>query len=154
MEEFSFADRSRPDRWMYCSVESVLRCPAKVAIACSSQPIRARSVRHRCRVVWVENRGRLAANATRRTTFDHVHNVSGSAWLRRDSDRNNPPRARLSVARCCRYSDSSTPVGAEYGTTRSRRVLVVSARTRRVRYAGSRSSLRSAHSSSRRSAAS
>ena len=26
MEEFSFADKSRPDRWMYCSVESVLRC--------------------------------------------------------------------------------------------------------------------------------
>ena len=25
MEEFSFADNSRPDRWMYCSVESVLR---------------------------------------------------------------------------------------------------------------------------------
>ena len=41
----------------------------------------------------------------------------GSARFRRDSDRNKPPRARLSVARCCRYSDSSTPVGAEYGTT-------------------------------------
>ena len=37
MEEFSFADNSRPDRWMYCSVESVLRCPANVAIVCSSQ---------------------------------------------------------------------------------------------------------------------
>jgi hypothetical protein len=35
----------------------VWRCPAKVAIVCSSQPIRPRSVRHRCRVVCVENRG-------------------------------------------------------------------------------------------------
>ena len=68
-----------------------MRCPANVAIACSSQPIRARSVKHRCRVVWVENRGRLAANATRRTTFYQVHNVTGSARLRRDSDRNKPP---------------------------------------------------------------
>lgn len=85
---------------MYCSVESALRCPANVAIACSSQPIRAGSVKHSCRVVSVEDRGRLAANATHRTTFDHVHNVTGSAWLRRNSDRNKPPRARLSVARC------------------------------------------------------
>ena len=42
---------------------------------------------------------RPAANATRRTTFDQVHKVSGSAWLRRDSDRNSGPRARLSVPR-------------------------------------------------------
>ena len=81
----------------------------------------------------MEKRGSFAANAIRRTTFDHVHNVTGCAWLRRDSDRNKPPRARLSVARCCSYSDSNTPVGAEYGTTRSWRVLVVSARTRKVR---------------------
>ena len=57
-------------------------------------------------------------------------------WLRRDSDRNSGPRARLSVARCARYSASSTPVAAEYGTTRSRRVFVVSARTRSIRCAG------------------
>ena len=50
-EAFSFSARSRPDRWIYRSVESVERCPAKVAIACTSQPIRARSVRHRCLVV-------------------------------------------------------------------------------------------------------
>lgn len=31
----------------------------------------------------------------RRTTFDHVHKLNGSAWLRRDSDRNSGPRARL-----------------------------------------------------------
>jgi hypothetical protein len=30
-----------------------------------------------CRVVWVEKRGRSAARATRHTTFDHVHSVSG-----------------------------------------------------------------------------
>ncbi|MFI6358641.1 nitrilase-related carbon-nitrogen hydrolase [Streptomyces sp. NPDC050743] len=41
--------------------------------------------------------------------------------------------------------DSRTPVAAEYGTTRSRRVFVVSARTRRVRWAGSRSSVRREH---------
>jgi hypothetical protein len=139
---------------MYCRVESVLRCPAKVAIACTSQPIRARSVRHRCRVVWVENRGTSASSATRRTTFDQVHMLSGSAWLRRDSDKNSGPLARLITARCRRYSASSAPVGAEYGTARSRRVLVVSARTRSVRWPGSRSSVRSEHSSSRRSAAS
>ena len=46
-------------------------------------------------------------------------------------------------------------VGAEYGTTRSRtRPLVVSARTRSRRWAGSRSPTARAHSSSRRSAAS
>ena len=72
-------------------MDSVERCPAKVAIACSSQPIRARSVRHRCRVVWVENRGTPAASAIRRTTFDQVHKVSGSARLRRDSDKNSGP---------------------------------------------------------------
>jgi hypothetical protein len=87
---------------MYCRVESVLRCPAKVAIACTSQPIRARSVRHRCRVVWVEKRGTSAASAARRTTFDQDHKLSGSAWLRRDSDKNNRPRARLTAARCRR----------------------------------------------------
>lgn len=54
---------------MYCNVESVLRCPAKVAIACTSQPIRARSVRHRCRVVWVEKCGTLAAKKKRPGTI-------------------------------------------------------------------------------------
>jgi hypothetical protein len=47
----------------------------------------------------VENRGTPAANATRRTTFDQVHKVNGSARLRRDSERNNGPRARLSLPR-------------------------------------------------------
>ncbi|GLY08655.1 hypothetical protein Acsp01_90340 [Actinoplanes sp. NBRC 101535] len=61
------------------SVDSVLRWPAKVAIACNSQPIRARSVKHRCRVVWVENRGISAASAMRRITFDHVHKLNGWA---------------------------------------------------------------------------
>jgi hypothetical protein len=89
-----------------------------------------------------------------RTTFDQVHSVRGSALLRRDSDRNSGPRARLSVARCAKYPDNSTPVGAEYGTTRSSRFFVVSARTRKVRWAGSRSSVRREHSSSRRRAAS
>jgi hypothetical protein len=64
------------------------------------------------------------------------------------------PLDRLTVARCARYCDSSTPVEAEYGTTRSSRFFVVSARTRSVRCAGSTSSVRSEHSSSRRSAAS
>ena len=105
-------------------------------------------------MVCVENRGTSAVTAIRWTTFDHVHKVSGRAWLRRDSDKNNGPRARLRPARCVRYPDSSTPVAAEYGTTRSRRFFVVSARTRRVRCAGSRSSVRSEHNSSRRSAAS
>ncbi|WP_353961661.1 transposase [Streptomyces sp. NBC_01669] len=30
------------------------------------------------------------------------HRLSGWAWLRRDSDRNSGPRARLTVARCAR----------------------------------------------------
>jgi len=34
--------------------------------------------------------------------FDQLHKVSGSAWLRRDSDKNNGPRARLSEPRCCK----------------------------------------------------
>ena len=76
---------------MYLNVDSVERCPAKAAIACTSQPIRARSVRHKCRMVCVENRCTPAVTAMRRTTFDQVHSVSGWAWLRRDSDRNNAP---------------------------------------------------------------
>lgn len=87
---------------MYCRVVSVCRCPAKDAMACNSQPIRAKSVRHRWRVVWVENRSTPAARARRRTTFDQVHRVSGWPWLRRDSDRNSGPRARLTVVRCVR----------------------------------------------------
>jgi hypothetical protein len=39
IEAFSRADSSRPDRWMWRKVDSVLRCPAKVAITWSSQPI-------------------------------------------------------------------------------------------------------------------
>ena len=46
----------------------------------------------------LENRGTSAATAIRRTTFDQVHKVSGSAWLRCDSDNNSGPRARLIVA--------------------------------------------------------
>ena len=81
----------------------------------------------------VENRSTPEARAIRRTTFDQVHRLSGCAWLRRDSDRNSGPRARLTEARRARYCDSSTPVGAEYGTTRSSRFFVVSARIRSVR---------------------
>jgi hypothetical protein len=110
-----------------------IRCPAKAAIACTSQPILARPVRHKCRVVCVENLSTPEASAIRRTTFDQVHRLSGWAWLRRDPDRNNGPRAQLTRARCARYSDSSTPVGTEYGTTRSSRFFVVSARIRSVR---------------------
>lgn len=102
----------------------------------------------------VENRSTPDASASRRTTFDQVHRLNGWAWLRRDSDKNNGPRARLTEARWARYCDSSTPVDAEYGTTRSSRFFVVSARIRSLRWAGSRSSVRSEHSSSRRSAAS
>ena len=47
----------------------------------------------------VENRSTSAATAIRRTTYDQVHSVSGWAWLRRDSDKNNAPRARLMLAR-------------------------------------------------------
>jgi hypothetical protein len=39
------------------------------------------------------------ANATRRTTFDHVHNVTGCAVLRRDSGSNSGLQARLDLAR-------------------------------------------------------
>ncbi len=102
----------------------------------------------------VENRSTPEARAIRRTTFDQVHKLNGWAWLRRDSDRNNGPLARLTETRCARYCDSRTPVEAEYGTTRSSRFFVVSARTRSVRCAGSMSSVRSEHNSSRRSAAS
>jgi hypothetical protein len=41
--------------------------------------------------VCVENRGTSAANATRRTTFDQLHKLNGSPWLRRDSDKNSGP---------------------------------------------------------------
>ena len=78
------------------------RWPANEAIVCTSQPIRARSVRHRRRVACVENRGRSAASASRRTIFDQLHSVSGWPWLRRDSDRNSGPLARLMAARCRR----------------------------------------------------
>lgn len=60
--------------------------------------------RHRCRVVWVENRGTSTSSATRRTTFDHDQKVSGSARLRRDSDKNIGPRARLSLPFKCATS--------------------------------------------------
>ena len=43
--------------------------------------------------------GSSAANASRLTTFDQVHRLSGAARLRRNSDKNNGPRARLIVAR-------------------------------------------------------
>jgi hypothetical protein len=39
--------------------------------------MRAKSVKHRCRVVCVENRGTPAATAIRRTTFDQVHKLNG-----------------------------------------------------------------------------
>jgi hypothetical protein len=102
----------------------------------------------------VENRSTPEASASRRTSFDQVHRLSGWAWLRRDSDKNNVPRARLTEARWARYCDSSTPVEAEYTTTRSSRSFVVSARIRSMRWAGSTSSVRSEHSSWRRSSAS
>jgi len=50
-------------------------------------------------MVWVQNRATPAASATRRITFDQVHKVSGSAWLRRDSDRNSGPRTPPPAAR-------------------------------------------------------
>ena len=49
-------------------------------------------------MVCVENRGTPASTAILRTTFDQVHKLSGSARLRRDSDKNSGPRARLTVA--------------------------------------------------------
>lgn len=42
----------------------------------------------------MENRG-TSASSTIRTTFDQAHNVSGWAWLRRDSDKNNRPQGPL-----------------------------------------------------------
>lgn len=42
-----------------------------------SQPIRATSVRHRCRVVCVESRGTSAADAILRITFDHIRKLNG-----------------------------------------------------------------------------
>jgi len=102
MPRCNLADSSRPDRWMYCIVVSVWRWPAKVAMACSSHPLRARSVRHRWRNVWVPNRGTLAAKAMRRTSFDHVHNVIGDPRFLRDSDKNNAPRAADSGRRWSR----------------------------------------------------
>src|SRR5688500_15870935 len=71
---------------MYCRVLDVLRWPAKLASRCSSQPPRARSVRHRCRSVWVEKRGTSACWASRRTTIDQVQRLIGCPRLRRDSD--------------------------------------------------------------------
>ena len=100
---------------------------------------------------WVPCRG-PACRVQLRTTFDQVHRVSGCPWLRQGSDRNSGPLAQLIVARWARQADISTLVDAEYGTNRSNRFFVVSARTLSVRWAGSRSSVRSEHSSSRRGA--
>jgi hypothetical protein len=102
----------------------------------------------------VLKRGTSARRARARTTLDQVHSVIGAARLRRDSERKRRPRAALSVRRRSRYCCRRTPVATEYGTTRLRRVFVVSARTRSVRNAGSTSSICRRQSSSRRRAAS
>ena len=89
-----------------------------MAIACSSQPIRARSVEQGA--AWYE--WRTAKVSCQHNSPHHLrpspqrHRV---AVLRRDSRRNNA-QTPLNVAPCRRYSDNS-PVGTEYGTARSRR---------------------------------
>lgn len=100
-------------------------------------------------MVCVENCGTPAASATRRTTLDQVHELSGSAWLRRDSHRKSGPLL-LMVARRARWRLTRPAGRAEQGTLRPQRVFVVSARTRTVRCAGSRSSVGSEQSSPRR----
>ena len=88
------------------------RCPANVAIACSSQPIRARSVKHRCRVVCVENRGTSAANAIRRTTFDHVHKrqrLGPVAPRLRQEQRPPGPAERRPVRQILRQQHARSP---------------------------------------------
>jgi len=102
-----------------------------------SQPARARSVEQRWRSVCVLNRGTSARKAIRRTIFDQLQRVIGAAQVRSDNDRSSRPRARLSAHRSSKYACSSAPVVADYGTTRSRRLFVVSARTRTVRGDGS-----------------
>lgn len=57
----------RPGRWMYCKVVG-LRWPAKVAMAWSSTPARASSVRRERRSVWVLKPGTSASRAIRRMT--------------------------------------------------------------------------------------
>jgi hypothetical protein len=48
------------------------------------------------------SRPRSSCPTGREQPFDQVHNVNGSPLLRRDSDKNNGPLARLRVARCRR----------------------------------------------------
>ena len=100
------------------------------------------------------NAGTPARSAIDRTTFDQVHGDTPAARLRGDSETNNAPRADVIARRCARYPANNRPATAEYGTTRDRRLFVVSARIVIMRCAGSRSSVASKHSSSRRSAAS
>ena len=85
------------------------RWPAKLAISCSSQPDRARSVRHKWRGVWVLKRDTPARTASARTTLDHVQRVIGRARLRRDSERKSSPRAALSPRRWARYALQQDP---------------------------------------------
>ena len=63
------------------------------ARSASVQPMRARSVRQRCRFVWVENRRTPAREAMLSTTFDHVQMVTGEVRLRLDSERLAPSGA-------------------------------------------------------------
>ena len=119
------------------SVESVRRCPAKVAIVCSSQPIRARSVRHRCRVVWVENFGTSAADAIRCTTFDRVHKLGWlrviTAGLREGTAVPVPCSDSTGVRDSPTAAHRSQPSTA---TIRSSRFFVVSARSLRAEVGG------------------
>jgi hypothetical protein len=97
------------------SVESVLRCPTEAAIACTSQPIRATWVRHRCRVAWVENHGTSAAA---RPGFSHARKTPVPAgWPRRYRprpplrDAGPDPRWLIGAACPC---PAGTPVPAPY----------------------------------------
>jgi len=117
-----------------------------------SQLVRARSVRQRWRGVCVVNCSTPERSASFAIRLDQVQIVSGFPKLRFDSDRNSLPRSRLICRRCPRYRAYNSLVGAEYGTTRSRRPFVFSARMRTIRCAGSMSPVSRLQSSSRRSA--
>jgi hypothetical protein len=136
---------------LFFIVPLFLMCPSPLA---SEFAVRG-SVPYR-KPVSAKDRGRrtLQRRAIRPTALDHPQREIGCPRFRHDSDKNNRPRSRLSSRRTDRYWPKISPVGAEYGTTRSRRLFVASERIRRSRCAGLTSVVSREQTSSRRSAAS
>lgn len=115
IERINFSARS-PDRQMKYRSASTRLNGARRTLRSHAVPSPFASGRSDTGVgwFWVENCGTSAANATRRTTSDQLHKLSGSPKLRRDSEKNSGPRA---WRRCCSGSivnagGSGTPTTA------------------------------------------